>query len=49
VPTPWLDGKHAIFGKIVEGQDIVDNISKVERSSNDKPLVPIKIKKLTIE
>jgi cyclophilin family peptidyl-prolyl cis-trans isomerase len=49
VPTPWLDGKHAIFGKIVEGQDIVDKISKVERSSNDKPLVPIKIKKLTIE
>jgi cyclophilin family peptidyl-prolyl cis-trans isomerase len=49
VPTPWLDGKHAIFGKVIEGQDIVDKISNVDRSSNDKPLIQIKIKKLIIE
>ena len=49
VPTPWLDGKHAIFGQVVKGQDIVDKISMVQRDRNDKPLTPIVIKKITIK
>lgn len=31
VPTPWLDGKHAVFGKVVQGQDVVDAIRTGDR------------------
>ncbi len=36
-PTAWLDGKHAIFGKVVEGQDVVDRIAQVPRDRQDRP------------
>lgn len=31
VPTPWLDGKHAIFGQVTEGQEVVDSIQKGDK------------------
>lgn len=48
-PTPWLDGHHAVFGKVVDGLEIVLDIAKVATVRNDKPMEDIKINKVTIE
>jgi len=47
--TDWLTGKHTIFGEVVEGQDIVEKISKVARNGQDKPNKPVVIESLVIE
>jgi peptidyl-prolyl cis-trans isomerase A (cyclophilin A) len=47
-PTPWLDGRHSIFGQVIEGQEIVEKISNADRNNQDRPLKDIVIKKLTI-
>jgi peptidyl-prolyl cis-trans isomerase A (cyclophilin A) len=47
--TEWLTGKHTIFGEVVEGQDVVDRISKVSRDRGDKPVKPVVLESVTIE
>jgi peptidyl-prolyl cis-trans isomerase A (cyclophilin A) len=47
-PTPWLNGKHTIFGEVVSGQDVVDAISQVSRDDQDKPTTPVKIIRISI-
>ena len=49
VPTPHLDGKHTIFGQVVEGQEIADKISKLPRDSNDRPRTPVILQRVRIE
>ncbi|PTL35258.1 peptidyl-prolyl cis-trans isomerase [Candidatus Methylomirabilis limnetica] len=47
-PTPFLDGKHSVFGEIVEGLDVAIAISNVSRDGNDRPREDVKITKVTI-
>ena len=47
--APHLDGQYAAFGKVVEGIEVVDEIASVETNAYDKPLVPQRIKTITID
>jgi len=49
VPTPHLNGKHTIFGQVVEGQELVGKIARVPRDSRDKPTTPVVMTRVTIE
>jgi len=48
-PTTWLNGKHTIFGKVVEGQEVVDNICGTLGSQGGAPKKDVILRKLTIE
>ncbi|PCI31017.1 peptidylprolyl isomerase [Candidatus Kaiserbacteria bacterium] len=47
--APWLDGNHSIFGKVVEGMDIVNNIALADKDGQDVPLTKIELEKVSIE
>jgi cyclophilin family peptidyl-prolyl cis-trans isomerase len=46
--TPNLDGQYTVFGEVVQGMDVVDQIQRVECDANDRPLTDVKIIKATI-
>jgi len=48
-PTPWLNGKHTIFGEVVDGADVVDRISRVKTGSQDRPAEDVTLESVTVE
>ncbi|NNM34060.1 MAG: peptidylprolyl isomerase [Gemmatimonadetes bacterium] len=47
--TPWLDGKHAVFGKVVEGMDVIQSIGTVATGRGDRPLEEVQMISVSIE
>ncbi|KUP06121.1 peptidylprolyl isomerase [Bacillus coahuilensis m2-6] len=46
--TPWLDGRHTVFGQVIEGMNVVDDIASSKVGAGDKPVYDITIEAITI-
>ncbi len=46
--TPWLDGKHTVFGRVTSGMDVVDGIAAADRDGRDMPKTPITIDRVEL-
>ncbi len=46
--APWLDGKHTVFGQVVEGEDVLDNLNNVETGAADKPVTSVFISSIEL-
>ena len=49
VPTPWLDNRHSVFGRVVEGQDVAKRMSEAPRDAQDGPRTPVVLESVIIE
>jgi len=47
-PTPWLDGRHTIFGEVTDGYDVVERISKVSTGAQDRPREDVTVERVEI-
>ena len=48
-PTPHLDDRHAVFGEVVEGMDVVSKIGRIQTGDRDRPVKDVVIQNVTIE
>ena len=48
VPTAWLDNHHAVFGKVVEGMEVVNAIGAVQTGAQDRPVEDVIVEAVTI-
>jgi peptidyl-prolyl cis-trans isomerase A (cyclophilin A) len=46
--TPWLDGRHSVFGEVVKGREVVDAIAAAPRDARDRPLKEIVLQEVVI-
>jgi cyclophilin family peptidyl-prolyl cis-trans isomerase len=46
--TPWLDGKHTVFGRVTNGMEAVDSISGTETDASDKPVEAVVIERIEL-
>ena len=46
--TPWLDGKHTVFGRVTNGMDVVDTIENVDTDASDKPRDDVTIERVEL-
>ncbi len=46
--APWLDGKHTVFGKVIEGEDVVERLNDVPTGGADRPKTPVLISSIEL-
>lgn len=48
VPTPWLDGKHAVFGYVIAGQELISKIARVPSGPGNRPVTPVTLNQVAV-
>jgi cyclophilin family peptidyl-prolyl cis-trans isomerase len=46
--TPWLDGKHTVFGKVTGGEDVLDRLNEMPTAGADRPVTPVYISSIEL-